>query len=169
MVAHAQLASGDGPSSACGPGARRRVRHGRRSTPLNTVARCRTGLWWIGLLGAVAAIATGLLAYTRVQHSELAHEEMMLHRNIALATVTILLITALWRWRRTYSRGAAVLGLVGAIGLAVVGYLGGDLVYRHALGIPTSMLEQIAHERVGHAHDESGAREGGAGTEHHHH
>jgi uncharacterized membrane protein len=121
----------------------------RRSTRWRDAA---TALWWIGFLGAAAAITTGLIAYNRVEHSELGHEEMVLHRNLVLAAVAVLLITAIWRWRRPYSRGAAILGLVGALGLAGAGYLGGDLVYRHAIGIPTEMLEQVAHERGGHAH-----------------
>jgi uncharacterized membrane protein len=111
-----------------------------------------TVLWWVGLLGAATAITTGLLAYNRVEHSDLAHEEMLLHRNVALVTVIVLLVTALWRWRRPYARGAALLGLIGAVALGAVGYLGGDLVYRHGLGIPTETLEEIAHERGGHAH-----------------
>jgi uncharacterized membrane protein len=77
---------------------------------------------------------------------------MVLHRNLVLAAVAVLLITAIWRWRRPYSRGAAILGLVGALGLTGAGYLGGDQVYRHAIGIPTGTLEQVAHERGGHAH-----------------
>lgn len=108
-----------------------------------------TVLWWVGLLGAAAAVTTGLLAYSRVEHSDPAHVEMTLHRNLALAAVALLLATALWRWRRPYSRGAALLGLIGAGVLGGVGYLGGDLVYRHALGIPTEALEDIARERRG--------------------
>jgi uncharacterized membrane protein len=118
-------------------------------------ARWRDGatiLWWLGLLGAAPAITTGLIAYNRVEHSELAHGEMVLHRNLALASVAVLLITALWRWRRPYSPAAALVGLGAAVGLAGVGYLGGDLVYRHAIGIPTGQLEEVAHERGAHAH-----------------
>lgn len=109
-------------------------------------------LWWLGLLGAVAAVTTGLIAYGRVEHSDPGHEEMVLHRNLALLAVTILLLTAAWRWRRPYARGAALLGVIGAALLGGVGYLGGDLVYRHALGIPTETLEEIARERGGRAH-----------------
>ena len=128
-----------------------------------------TVLWWLGLLGAVAAVTTGLIAYNRVEHSDPAHEEMVLHRNLALATVAVLLVTALWRWKRPYSRGAALLGLVGAMVLGGVGYLGGDLVYRHGLGIPTETLEEIAHERGGHAHGHAAeSAEPDSTVEHHH-
>ena len=134
----------------------------RRSTTWHEAA---TALWWIGLLGAVSAIATGLVAYNRVEHSELAHQEMILHRNLALATIGLLLATALWRWRRPYSRAAALVGLVGAVGLTGVGYLGGDLVYRYGVGLPTATLEQIAHDRGGHEHAESQGRDPGPADE----
>jgi uncharacterized membrane protein len=129
----------------------------------DTVAAWRTAprwrdaatiLWWIGLAGTVAAVVTGLLAYNRVDHSDRAHEIMTLHRNLAFVSSAILLVTAAWRWRRPFSRAAAVLGVVGAAGLAGVGYLGGDLVYRYAVGIPTAVLRQVSDERVGFDEDE---------------
>lgn len=58
-------------------------------------------------------------------------------------------------WRRAYSRSAALLGLIGAGILGGVGYLGGDLVYRHALGIPTETLQEIARERGGNVKEHS--------------
>ncbi len=109
-----------------------------------------TLLWWVGLAGAAAAITTGLVAYGRVDHSDPAHELMTLHRNLAYAVTAVLLATGVWRWRRPYSRAAAGLGIVGALGLGGVGYLGGELVFRHALGIPTEVLRQVRGERVGY-------------------
>ena len=109
-----------------------------------------TLLWWVGLLGAAAAITTGLVAYGRVDHSDPAHDAMTLHRNLAYAVTAVLLVSAAWRWRRPYSRVAAGLGVVGALGLGGVGYLGGELVFRHALGIPSEMLRQVSRERVGY-------------------
>lgn len=112
-----------------------------------------TLLWWVGLFGVVAAIATGLIAYNRVDHSEIAHVQMTLHRNLAFATVGVLLCGAAWRWRRPFARGAAFLGVLGAVGLLGVGYLGGGLVYQHAVGVPTEAMEQIMMQRGGHEHD----------------
>ena len=112
-----------------------------------------TILWWIGLAGTVAAVITGLLAYNRVDHSDRAHEVMTLHRNLAFAASTILLATAAWRWRKPFSRAAAALGVVGAVGLVGVGYLGGEMVYQHALGIPTETLEHVRGERAGFDHE----------------
>ena len=113
-----------------------------------------TFLWWVGLLGAVAAVATGLIAFDRVEHSEMAHLQMIQHRNLAFAAVAILSATAIWRWRRPLSRGAALLGALGASGLLGVGYLGGELVFRHAVGVSTEMIEQLMMERGGHSHGE---------------
>ena len=111
-----------------------------------------TLLWWVGLLGAAAAVTTGLLAYNRVEHSDLGHVQMTLHRNLALAVVASLLGVAIWRWRQPLSRGAAFVGVLGALGLLGVGYLGGDLVFRHGIGIPTETVEQVMTERGGQAH-----------------
>ncbi|MDZ4865104.1 MAG: DUF2231 domain-containing protein [Gemmatimonadota bacterium] len=120
-----------------------------------------TLVWWVGLLGAAAAVTTGLIAYGKVEHSEPAHLAMTLHRNLALFTVALLVVAAVWRWRRPQSRLAAGAGILGALGLLTVGYLGGDLVFRHGLGIPSAALEQITHERGGeaHHHGESEAEE----------
>jgi uncharacterized membrane protein len=121
------------------------------------VARWReaaTLLWWIGFGGAVVAITTGLLAYGRVDHSDPAHQVMTLHRNLAYAATAVLLSAAVWRWRLPNSRAAAGLGIVGALGLGAVGYLGGEMVYRHALGIPTDVLRQVRRERIGFDNEE---------------
>ncbi len=109
--------------------------------------RAASVLWWAALVGAAAAIATGLWAYGRVDHSDPAHAVMTLHRNVALATVALLLVAAIWRWRRARSRPAAILAAVGLAGLVWVGDLGADLVYRHALGLPSATLAEILKAR----------------------
>lgn len=123
----------------------------RRSPAWRSAA---TLLWWVGLAGAAAAVGTGLLAYGRVDHSAPAHEAMILHRNLALAAVAVLLVAAFWRWRRPLSLGAAAVGVIGALGLGAAGYLGGDMVYRHGVGIPTAVLHEVMEERGGHEHEQ---------------
>ncbi len=113
-----------------------------------------TPLWWLGLAGAAIAVTTGLLAYNRVDHSDPSHEVMTLHRNLALGSLAILGGAAAWRWRRPFARGAATLAVVGAAGLGVVGYLGGEMVYSHALGLSNDRMMQILDER---GHDHMGA------------
>lgn len=126
-------------------------------------------LWVLGLLGAVIAISTGLIAYNRVDHSDLAHSAMNWHRNLAIATSLSLMGGAIWRWRQPYSRGAAGFAFAAMLALTGVGYLGGDLVYRHGIGISNDMIEQIAHERGGHAHDSPDARDTSTVAPDHHH
>lgn len=111
-----------------------------------------TLLWWAALAGAAAAVGTGLVAYSRVDHSDPAHLAMTLHRNVALGTVVLLLAAALWRWRRPQSRAAALFALGGLAALAWTGDLGAGLVFRHALGVPTARLTEVLEERGGEDH-----------------
>lgn len=119
--------------------------------------RLATILWVLGLFGATAAVATGLIAYDRVDHSDLAHEVMTLHRNVALGAATLFLLGGAVRWRWSYSRPAALfgalVGVLGIVGLLGAGYLGGEIVFRHGIGLSTGVLEQVVRERGGHAHD----------------
>lgn len=112
-------------------------------------------LWGFAFLGGAFAIASGLIAYNRVDHSEQAHDLMTLHRNVALASMTALLIAAVWRWRQPTSKAASVFAALAFGGLLWVGYLGGELVFHNGVGIPTRRLEQIIQERgadEGHEH-----------------
>ena len=114
-------------------------------------------LWGVAFIGAAFAIGSGLIAYGKVNHSEAAHDLMTLHRNVALATVLALLIAAIWRWRRPVSKPATVYSAVAFVGLLWVGYLGGELVFHHGVGIPSARLDEIMRERAadageGHEH-----------------
>jgi uncharacterized membrane protein len=110
-----------------------------------------TPLWGLGLAGAAVAVTTGLLAYSRVDHSDPSHDAMTLHRNLALASLAVLAGAAAWRWRRPLSRGAATLAVAGALGIGVVGYLGGDMVFSHGIGLSNERMTAILEER-GHDH-----------------
>lgn len=106
-----------------------------------------TLLWWFGLAAGAVAVFTGLVAYDRVDDSDPAHEVMTLHRNLALATMAVLALAALWRWRRPLSRAAAALALAGAGLLGVVGFPGGELVYDHGIGLSNDRMRGILTER----------------------
>lgn len=125
------------------------ARH-RREEPWRQAA---SFLWGLGLLGALSAVATGLLAYARVDHSDLGHAVMTLHRNLALAAVVLLLVSGAVRWRRPHASVAAVSGLLGVVLMVTAAYFGGELVFRHAIGLPDPVLEQVMRERGGHAHE----------------
>ncbi|HEV8613258.1 MAG TPA: DUF2231 domain-containing protein [Gemmatimonadales bacterium] len=111
-------------------------------------------LWGFALFGGALAIASGLWAYNRVDHSEAAHAIMTLHRNLALTAFGALLVAAIWRWRRPRSRAASVYAAAAFGGLLWVAYLGGKLVYDNAVGIPSARLTTILHERESEAGEE---------------
>ena len=69
--------------------------------------------------------------------------------------VVLLLVTALGRCRYPSSRLLAWGGAAGAIGRLGVVYLDGHPVFRHAVGVPTEMLDQVLMERGGHSHEGS--------------
>lgn len=80
---------------------------------------------------------------------------MTLHRNVALATIAALVIAAIWRWRSPASKFAAIYSAVAFPGLLGLGFLGGELVFHHAVGIPSARLAEIMRERAadgGHEH-----------------
>ncbi len=115
--------------------------------------RVALALLVLGLAGVLATVATGLLAAGRVEHSDVAHALMLKHRLGGLSALAALTALTWWRWRR----GPTFAGLLAAgavvVLLGVTADLGGNLVYRHGLGISTERLEEITTERTGHHHE----------------
>jgi uncharacterized membrane protein len=99
----------------------------------------------------VATVAAGFYAYYTVDHDAASHAAMADHRNWALATAAVWWVLALWA-ARDYAPNRAVRGpflgaLVLSVGLlTVTGWKGGDLVYRHGLGVLSA--PQIAAEEA---------------------
>ena len=94
-------------------------------------------------LAAISAVIAGVLgwhAFGTVEHDAAGHAVMTRHRDWALGATVFLALLALWdgwRWRSAQAvHGAllpAMLFLAGA--LAVTGWLGGEMVYRHGVGV----------------------------------
>jgi uncharacterized membrane protein len=133
-----------------------------------TVRKAGLVLLTSGVLLALPAIATGLLAYNRVDHSEVAHALMTTHRNLMLAAVGLFAVAVTWRWRagegvtdRPLSAALYAVLLTGATAALVVGgERGADLVFGQAIGIPSERMEAILHERHGgHQHGQENAEE----------
>ena len=103
--------------------------------------------WAVGLLGALAAVGSGLWAYDRVDHSGASHALMTLHRNVALTMLGVLGVAGLWRSIRRGALPPLLLGLAGLGLLGWTGYMGGELVYRHATGLPTTTMREVLQER----------------------
>ena len=102
----------------------------------------------VGVAGAVVAASTGVAQYldTRGQ----VRRETTLHAS--LNTVALTLYAASWVARKNGRRGlgrklsTVALGVVG-----VSGYLGGDISYRHGVGV----RPQVLHQPYAEAHDSS--------------
>ncbi|MCW8410680.1 DUF2231 domain-containing protein [Legionella sp. PATHC035] len=95
---------------------------------------------WCAALGTILTVLAGLYAYNTVTHDEPAHLAMMSHRNWALSTAVVMWLVAIWSLWRYYKQKAMTLTFLIAL-LFVQGLLlstawrGGELVYRHGLGV----------------------------------
>jgi uncharacterized membrane protein len=124
------------------------------------------GFWTlnVGAVGAVLAVLSGLQAEEHVAHGEAVHQLMHTHEELALITLGIFAVLALWRIVRESRMGSSERGVVLALSLGGTGMLlatavyGGKLVFEHAAGISTEALQAEMHERAeGHHHDGSEA------------
>ena len=119
------------------------------------------GFWTmvVGAFGGVLAVLSGLQAEEHIAHGEAVHEIMETHEKLAFVTLGIFAVLALWRIFRESrmgngERNLALLLSIGGVGaLLATASLGGKLVFEHAAGIPTPVLETEIHERSeGHHH-----------------
>lgn len=132
-------------------------------------ASLRTVGYWtmiVGAGGGILAVLSGLQAEEHVAHGEAVHEIMERHETLAFVTLGIFAVVAVWRIVRENRMGgrerqvvllASLGGLVALLSTAV---LGGKLVFDHAAGIPTAVLQTELHERAeGHHHHDGEGEE----------
>lgn len=108
-------------------------------------------------LAALAALVTavlGWLAFESVDHDAAGHAVMLRHRAWALASAGGLILVALWEsWRQArklpVSRLSWLPMLLVAGGLAHTGWLGGEMVYRHGIGVDAAAFAVPAAPPVG--------------------
>lgn len=121
---------------------------------------CRTVAQWNLWLGTVITLATalsGLQAYHTVSHDAASHVAMTDHRNWAILTVTLFAAAAIWsgiqarRQKQTGPGFVIVLAIAGVV-LASTAWHGGELVYRHGLGVMS--LPNISSDNHHHAHEQ---------------
>ncbi|MFL5402093.1 MAG: DUF2231 domain-containing protein [Gemmatimonadales bacterium] len=117
-------------------------------------------LLMVGVLGAVAAVVSGLQAEEHIDHGEAVHRVMETHERFALITLGVFGVLALWRLVREKRMASAertlvvILSLAGTGVLFATGLFGGRLVFEHAAGIPSPVLQEELHERSeGHHHN----------------
>ncbi len=109
---------------------------------------------WFAALGALMAVLFGWLAFNSVNHDDAGHAAMLLHRAWAIPSAIGLILLASWDiWKKRANELMSIPVLIilfilsGAI--LVTGWLGGEVVYRHGIGV----LSIPAIEGEGHDHD----------------
>jgi uncharacterized membrane protein len=121
-----------------------------------------TGYWTMiaGAVGGVLAVLSGLQAEEHIAHGEAVHEVMETHETMAFVTLGVFAVLGLWRILRENRMGngernlALLVSIGGVAALVTTAVLGGKLVFDHAAGIPTTVLQSEMHEREeGHHHD----------------
>lgn len=131
----------------------------------DTQGNARTAALWMLWSGAVMTLFTvgfGFYAFNTVAHDDPSHLVMKLHRNLALGTATLFILLAGWSFMKVRKKetlpGIFGIGLaIGVMLLGVTAWHGGELVYRHGLGVmslPESEGEGHSHEE-GEGHDEA--------------
>lgn len=141
-----------------------------------TVARWNL---WIGVTITAGTLLAGWYAYNTVIHDTPSHIAMTDHRNWALLTAGLFIVLAIWaflkqRGARTVHPVFVTLMLIAASLLAVTGYKGGEVVYRHGLGV-ISTPDMRNHTLIVHAHEtaaeltEQPSDSHGEGKTHHDH
>src|SRR5258706_219670 len=119
------------------------------------------GIWtlWAGVIGGWAAVVAGKIASNTIEHGEAIHEIMEKHENMALLTMALFTVVLAWRLFRRFQMPAQelaytrMLSIVGLLGLVWTGVLGGRLVFQHAAGIPSKVLQaEIENREAGHEH-----------------
>lgn len=94
----------------------------------------------LAALAAVVTVALGWLAFGSVDHDAAGHAVMLRHRAWALASAGGLILVALWEsWRQARNQSVSRLSwlpmLLVAGGLVHTAGLGGEMVYRHGIGV----------------------------------
>ena len=103
---------------------------------------------WAAAATVLVAISFGWLAYNSVNHDDAGHAAMTVHKFWAFTTAAVLVLLALFDFKKHQSSTIMPLYLVGLLGLAsgsvgATAWLGGEVVYRHGIGV-LSMPAQMA-------------------------
>ena len=117
---------------------------------------------WLGAVFAVLAVLAGMDAYNTVDHDTPSHLAMTDHRNWALSTLVVCLIAAIFsaihaRKQQNIHPGSTVLVVIAAVLIMVTGFKGGELVYRHGLGVMSLPKSDSHGHAVGESHDHGSA------------
>ena len=120
------------------------------------------GHWalWIAGVTAIIAASLGWLAFNSVDHDDAGHAAMLIHRNWAIPTAIGLLLLAMWdvfksRAHQVMSWFTLIVLTLLSGSVAVTGWLGGEVVYRHGIGVLS--LPEISAGSDSHGHEHGGS------------
>jgi uncharacterized membrane protein len=105
----------------------------------SVAAAARINLW-LGAVFTIATVVAGIEAFATVEHAPSQLPFMNDHRNWALITAAIWWLIAIsegWRawWLKSPSYLLLAVMVLAAAALGVAGWKGGELVYRHGIGV----------------------------------
>jgi uncharacterized membrane protein/ketosteroid isomerase-like protein len=110
---------------------------------------------WLGAIASMVSLLTGYWASTSVAHDDLAHANMLVHRNWAIGATVIFVLGAGFEFVRRNTNKASVLSavlfLAGSGALLVTGMEGAENVYEHGLGVQR-LPDVSGHD---HSHEDS--------------
>lgn len=116
-----------------------------------------------GVISAIAAVLTGLLAEQNLIHNEEIHELLEKHEFNGFAIAIAFLILLSWLWIRKNKFGKreyitwVILLVFGAAMITYQGWLGGEMVFQQGAGVKPlePIFEMQGNERGSHSHNES--------------
>jgi uncharacterized membrane protein len=112
---------------------------------------------WLGALAAIPTVLLGWMASNSVNHDEAGHLAMLSHRAWALITLAVLVIIAGWDALRNkveaeIKPGFVILTVAAATLVGITAWHGGELVYRHGLGVMSLPSSEAGHDHHNHEH-----------------
>lgn len=130
----------------------------RKSCAVHCRVLAHTTLW-LSALSALPAVFFGWQAFNSVSHDEAGHLAMLIHRSWALGSLAILTGLAGWDfWKNKVDQPTngwfSLLVAAAWVVVSITAWHGGELVYRHGLGVISLPAEEADHDHVhSHAHD----------------
>lgn len=113
---------------------------------------------WSGFALTLLTLLAGWDAYNTVNHDTESHAAMTVHRNWALITTALYLLLTVWSYRNSRSEKNEaglfmVIMLVATVLLSSTAWRGGELVYRHGMGV-MSLPDTGEHDHAAHGADD---------------
>ena len=111
---------------------------------------------WAAALSALMAVIFGWLAYNSVNHDDAGHVAMGIHRVWAVSTAGLLLLLVLWDIKKhllttIFPFYFVILLGVASASVGATAWLGGEVVFRHGIGVLS--LPEEEDEGVAHNHE----------------